>query len=111
VSVQVMNWVWEHSRTSGTEFVVLLAIADAADDDGTNGWPTIGRLARKCRLSEATVRRSIRALVELGELAVQQNAGGRWDTLPNRRPNRYQVLMDQADPGTDQPVDKSSQSP
>lgn len=93
MSVEVMTWVWKHSSAEGTDRLVLLAIADSADDDGTNAWPSEVTLADKCRVSERTVRRSIRALESLGVLVVEPHAGGKPETRRDRRPNRYTVRM------------------
>lgn len=70
MSIRVQNWVWEHSETTGNDRLVLLAIADEADDDGTNAYPSIERLASKVRVNRATILRSITRLEDLGELAV-----------------------------------------
>jgi hypothetical protein len=93
VSVKVQSKVWEHSRASGNTLVVLLKIADNCDDSGRNAWPSIPTLARYCRCSESTVKRSIRELVELGEIEVVTNGGGR---EPGSRyaPNLYRVVLE-----------------
>jgi hypothetical protein len=72
-----MSWVWEQSRAEGTDRLILLAIADYAHDDGTEAFPSVATLAEKAKVSERTVQRSIRSLVLLGELQVEQNAGRR----------------------------------
>lgn len=93
MSVRVMSWVWDHSQAGGTDRLVLLAIADSADHDGTNAWPSVATIARKCQVSERTVQRSIRALVDLGELRVQAQAGGTGKMRDDRRPNLYEIPM------------------
>jgi len=55
--------------------LVLLAIADSADDSGANAWPSIDTLTKKCRVGVRTIQRSIASLVEMGELQVEYNAG------------------------------------
>ena len=89
-----MTWVWDHSQAGGTDRLVLLAIADSADHDGANAWPSVSTIARKCQVSERTVQRSIRSLVDLRELAVEDQAGGTAQSRADRRPNRYRVLID-----------------
>ncbi|WP_334459079.1 helix-turn-helix domain-containing protein [Micromonospora sp. CPCC 205554] len=86
MSVRVMSWVWDHSPVGGTQRLVLLAIADCADDTGENAWPSVATLARKVRLDERTVQRVIRRLVDGGHLTVSASAGG-------RASNRYAVIM------------------
>ena len=93
MSVRVQSWVWRYSRATGNALIVLLKIADNADDDGSNAWPSIAYLAEMCRCSEMTVRRAIAVLKELGELEVDLQAGGGRRTPPQYRPNRYRVVM------------------
>jgi hypothetical protein len=69
-----MNRVWEASRQSGGALLVLLAIADFADDDGL-AYPSIATLARKARLSDRQVQRVIAGLVAARELTVEPGAG------------------------------------
>jgi hypothetical protein len=69
-----MNRVWEASRQSGGALLVLLAIADFADDDGL-AYPSIATLARKARLSDRQVQRVIAGLVAARELTVEPRAG------------------------------------
>lgn len=87
MSVRVMSWVWDNSPVGGTDRLVLLAIADNADDTGGNAWPAIATLARKTVVDERTVQRSIRRLTEGGHLRVERTTGG-------RRSNRYTIIMD-----------------
>lgn len=88
-----MAWVFEQSLSEGTDRLVLLAIADQARRDGTNAYPSIRSLAEMANVSVRTVQRSIRSLIELGELRVEHNAGGARDLRDDRRPNRYTILM------------------
>jgi hypothetical protein len=74
MSVRAMNRVWEASRQSGGALLVLLAIADFADDDGV-AYPSIGTLARKARLSPRQVQRVIADLVAASELIVKPGGG------------------------------------
>jgi len=81
--------VWYHSRADASARLVLLAIAD---HDGEGGaWPSIPTLARMTRTSASTVRRSIKALVALGELTVHLQEGGSGRTPEHMRPNRYEI--------------------
>jgi hypothetical protein len=86
MSVRVMSWVWDHATVGGSELLVLLAIADCANDDGTNAFPSIATLARKTRVNERTVQRITRRLQDGGHLHVEPTTGGRYS-------NRYAVLM------------------
>jgi hypothetical protein len=74
MSIKVMSRVWEGSRQSGGALLVLLAIADFADDDGL-AFPSVRTLARKARLSERQVQRVLAELPAAGELVVRPGAG------------------------------------
>lgn len=80
-----MSMVWEHSRQEGGALLVLLAIADFADDAGV-AYPSVGVLARKARLGVRQTQAAIQRLRLSGELAVTYNQG------PRRR-NVYQVVL------------------
>lgn len=86
MSVRVMSWVWEHSASSGAERLVLLAIADAAADDGGNAWPSVRTIAKKANIDSRTAQRAVRRLVEMGELKVREYAG-------QNGTHRYRVVM------------------
>jgi hypothetical protein len=84
VSLKVMTWVFDESESTGTERLVLLAIADHADDETWTAWPSIERLAHKAKCSDRTVQRSIRSLADLGELTIIEGGG-------SRKTHRYTV--------------------
>ena len=86
MSVRCMSWVWSESASTSTARFVLLAIADAANDAGTDAYPSMASLVRKTRLSERTVQAAIKTLVALGELVVAPNAGPKGT-------NRYRIVM------------------
>lgn len=76
-----MSWVFEHSKASGNTYVVLLALADHADEK-LQCFPGHKSLAKKARVSVPTVKRCLARLVDLGELEVIEQGGG-------RKSNRY----------------------
>lgn len=91
VSVQASSWVWKYSQSAGNARLLLLAIADAADQHGENAWPSQPTLAEMVRVSVRTVRRLVAELVELGELEVEEFAGGTTRMRPDRRPHLYRL--------------------
>lgn len=101
MSVRVMAWVWEHSRAEPTDRLVLLAIADAANDHGAEAYPSMATLTKKTRLAERSVQRAIKRLSDLGELVVKPNAGPRGT-------NRYRITMT---PGAESPPPQSHPRP
>lgn len=95
-----MSWVWEFSEAVGNDRLVLLAIADRANDDGADAWPNQEELSSKTRLSRRTVQRCILSLEQLGELVVSREVGNtnRY-TIPIPRPVRRGVNPRPPDPG------------
>jgi hypothetical protein len=85
-----MAAVWDHSRTTLAARLVFLALADHCDHEGI-AWPATDQLARKCRLSERTVQRSLAEIEELGEIA---------RTFRKGHSTLYQVLL----PGCGKPL-------
>lgn len=78
-----MARVWAESKHSGTDLLMMLAIADFADDDG-NAYPSVGTLAKKCRTTPRHVNRILAALRASGELEIRLNEGPKGT-------NRYRI--------------------
>lgn len=87
-----MSWVLQHSESTLADRLVLLAIANHADATGCNAWPSRQLIAAEARVSISTVKRSVAALVDLGELevsrqgAVESHADARYRTNAYRLP-------------------------
>jgi len=69
-----MNHVWKFSQAANGDLLVLLAIADFANDAG-DAWPSVATLAKKARLKIRQTQYSIRHLEASGELKVLSNKG------------------------------------
>lgn len=95
-----MSWVWEQSRAEPIDRLVLLAIADCTNDLGTDAYPSIATLVTKTGLHARSVQRSIRHLIEIGELEVEIGGG--------HLANRYRVTMT---PGTVPPLPPAERHP
>lgn len=93
MSVRVMAWVWENSQSEPMDRLVLLAIADCANDTGAEAYPSMATLTRKTGLHERSIQRGLKRLAALGELVVYPNAGP-------KACNRYRIKMT---PGTESP--------
>lgn len=86
MSVHASSQVWKNSAATGTGLLMLLAIADFADDEG-NAYPAVGTLAKKCRMSARNVQLILAELKALGELEVRPNEGPKGC-------NRYRIRLD-----------------
>lgn len=73
-----MTWVWGLDELPPSETLVLLALADQANDEGFC-WPTQETIARKARCSVRSVKRAIESLkrAELLRIEHRNTAGGR----------------------------------
>lgn len=70
-----MNRVWTHSRQQGTKLVLLLAIADMANNNGYC-WPSLETLQQRARLSHRqNVIKAIAEMEETAEVWVERSRG------------------------------------
>jgi hypothetical protein len=74
MSIAVMTRVWEQSKQRGSRLVLLLALADHANDDSVC-WPGVARLAERARIERRSAQTIIRDLEDAGEVYVAVNAG------------------------------------
>ncbi len=68
-----MAAAWELDLSS-THKLVLLALADNANEDGVC-WPSISTIARKSCLTDRCVQRAIRELVSAGIVTIREKSG------------------------------------
>lgn len=71
VSIEVITQCWDLDLPP-TEKLVLMKMADHADDHGRNAFPSIHTIATACRVSDRTVQRAIRTLIEAGYLVLDK---------------------------------------
>jgi hypothetical protein len=92
-----MNWAW-HQDLPPTPKLILMALADAADDHGIC-WPSVPTVAAKCRVSDRTVRRVMRTLAAHGLMisAPRHRQDGSCSS------NRYRLLLEGGDKLTGPP--------
>lgn len=74
MSIKVMSQVWDIEGIDSSECLVLIALADHADDQG-RCYPSIGRLAKRTKLSDRGVQKVISRLIEKGFVSVSPCAG------------------------------------
>jgi hypothetical protein len=85
MSTAIMTRVWSESQHKGSELLLLLAIADNANDQGV-AYPSRRTLAKKTRMSDRHVKRLVQVLIRSGELLVHFGAGPRGC-------NEYQITL------------------
>lgn len=72
MSLDAMNAVWKHSEAKGNALLALLAIADHADDEEYEAWPSYDHLAMKTRMGKRTVQDAVKYLLATNELTLVQ---------------------------------------
>lgn len=78
MSIRLMTKVWDSSCYEGGTLLVLLALADWANDDGDRLFPHMAQIAKRARLCERQARRVLRDLERDGVLIPKTNkTGGR----------------------------------
>lgn len=85
MGIGLMETIWTQSTQEDAYRLLLLAIANNANDDTRVGWPGIAYLAVRIRKSERQTQRLIHDLAETGDLAVEWGVG-------RGNPNIYHVL-------------------
>jgi hypothetical protein len=74
VSVKVMSAVWDREDLDASERLVMLSLADHADDEGVC-YPSIARLCKRTSMSDRGVQKVLVRLQERGFLRVEIGAG------------------------------------
>lgn len=85
-----MSDVWRLDLPT-VEKMVFLIIADHANDEGTQSYPSQATISVKASLSVRTVQRAINSLTERGYIRVFKHSGGSASTRDDRRPHLYQI--------------------
>jgi len=95
MSIEVMRYVWKHSKSKANARLMLLAIADIANDNG-DAYPGVDKLGAKCNISRRCAQDVIQELERLGELFVYENVGTKtisgWTNL-------YRVILEGVNQG------------
>ena len=74
MSISLMTDVWKLTLQAPRK-MVLLALADNANDEGTDCWPSVGKLVEKCSMSERAVQGHLAALEEDGYIKRHERLG------------------------------------
>jgi hypothetical protein len=92
VSIRLMSDVWRLDLPT-VEKMVLLVIADHANDEGTQSYPSQATIATKASISVRTVQRAVNNLCAQGYIRMTKHAGGSADCREDRRPHLYQINL------------------
>ena len=87
MSGHVISLVWEIEFPTATQKLLMLRVADYADDDGTGIYPSIPEVARQVGSSERQVQYAIKALEGVGLL---KRSGG----VSKHRTNIWTIDVD-----------------
>lgn len=74
MSIRLMSAVWDLDLPAG-EKLVLLALADQANDAGVQCWPSVETIMKRCGQGERTVRRALADLEKKGHLTRKHRTG------------------------------------
>lgn len=98
-----MTKVWDHGPEKQSHLLVLLALADYANDEG-QCWPSMASIAKKARITERGARKIVRELEGNGWLSINIS-GGRNGT------NVYIINPEQCSPRNDVPPEQECINP
>lgn len=97
MSVDLMSLCFLIELPSSAQKLVALKLADCANDEGENIFPSVGRIARETILGTSTVRRVLAAFEQAGVLEVVKEAhGNKWDRSTTVRRFNVECLHDLA---------------
>jgi len=74
MSIEVSRAVWARSKAHGAPLLLLLALADFANDD-EECWPSVKTLATRCRTHPRNIQKNLAKLRALGELTAGDQDG------------------------------------
>jgi hypothetical protein len=100
MSIEAIHWALNYApipadrRDASSLAVVLIGLANHADPDGNNAFPSLHTLTRYTRLSERSVRYALRTLEDLHLIAPSDpDIVAAYVKRPDRRPNGYNLTL------------------
>jgi hypothetical protein len=94
MSIKLMSQVFEAAFKSPTEKLVMLVLADKANDEGQNIFPSVATIARMASLSDRAVQLTLKKLIDSG--CLKQDGTYKSSHGPV---NRYSILVDKLPTG------------
>lgn len=92
MSVRLMAAVWDRFPGSGSQLLVMLKLADFANDAGGNIYPSVATIAKYARSTERQVQRIMHSLVVDNWIEVVAHANG-----GRGRAREYRLRIDRLD--------------
>jgi hypothetical protein len=88
MSISLMAQIWDNEdpELTGSRLVILLSLADHANDAG-ECWPSIERIATRVRLSPRNVMRQLDELERIGYLTIRRSIGRHNTYVVHRTPD------------------------
>lgn len=90
MSLRAIEWAFTKSQSTGSARLVLLVLADHADQDGFC-WPGWARIAHRTKCGRTTIARALNELEQSGEIQRVTRGGGFVST-------KYRMLMPEDGP-------------
>lgn len=75
MSIKIMHEAWQVKGITPTAKLILMCLADHANEQDRTCWPAISLIADKCDVSRSTVKRHLIELQELGLIAKRSRTG------------------------------------
>jgi hypothetical protein len=75
MSIKIMNEVIEAAPVEQGALLVMIMLADSADENSRQCWPSVPTIARRSRLSERQVQYCLKDLAQRGLIEIETNAG------------------------------------
>lgn len=104
MSVKVMGMVFDATDISSTQKLVMLALADYANEEGRSIYPSVETISKRTSLTERAVRKTLSDLRKRGVIVIVKRSG-------QHRANEYAIdvttLKGMSRPAPDAPLKKS----
>jgi hypothetical protein len=87
MSIRIASLVRKYGPKNHGDFVVLLALADHANNAGGDCWPSVKTIAAEMRIGERSVARSLSVLEDRGWISVMRRSR-------DHKGNSYKIVME-----------------
>lgn len=81
MSIRLMTMVWDIRWPTQNHLLVMLKLADHANDEGSKVWPAVATIAAQAQCSERTVQNVLKAFRDCGLVGVVKPGGGASPTI------------------------------